>query len=150
METVQMIRSLAVVAVCFAVGACQHSATDGPEPSGSLSQAPIDVRVDQAFALRYGGTANLTDGSLSVRFDAVGEDSRCPTDVQCVWAGNGRISLAVQGAGASRNVSLNTTLDPHSADVAGYRITLDSLAPAPVSTRTIEAKDYTAYLVISR
>jgi hypothetical protein len=145
-----MIRLLAALAVCFAAGACQRSATDGPEPSSSVGQEPIEVRVDQAFALGYGGTAKLADGSLSVRFDAVGEDSRCATDVQCVWAGNGRISLAVEGTGTSRTVSLNTTLDPHSADVLGYRITLDSLAPAPVSTRKLEAKDYTAYLVIRR
>lgn len=145
-----MIRPIVVLAMLIVAGACQRSATDGPEPSSSVGQAPIEVRVDQAFALRHGGTAKLADGSLIIRFEAVNEDSRCATDVQCVWAGNGRIALAVEAPSGNRTVRLNTTLDPHAADVAGYTIALESLSPDPVSTRKLEAKDYTAHLVIHR
>jgi hypothetical protein len=46
--------------------------------------------------------------------------------------------------------TLNTHLEPHSTDFAGYRVRLDSLLPYPVSTRTIEPDEYLAYFTVSR
>lgn len=60
------------------------------------------VEFNDQFNLAYAHTVRLPDGS-EIYFKDVLEDSRCPVDVMCVWAG--------------KNVVLNTALDPKSAIV---------------------------------
>jgi hypothetical protein len=49
-------------------------------------------------------SANLGDG-LVVRPLAVVEDSRCPQNARCVWAGRLRLNVAVEGVG-EREITL--------------------------------------------
>jgi hypothetical protein len=37
----------------------------------------------------------LAKSTLSVRFVELVEDSRCPTDTNCIWAGNAKIKIRV-------------------------------------------------------
>ncbi|WP_108867892.1 hypothetical protein [Aquimarina aquimarini] len=43
--------------------------------------------------LKIGNTANF--GDKSIKFIKVTEDSRCPTDMMCVWAGEAKIIIAI-------------------------------------------------------
>ena len=45
----------------------------------------------ESFKLRVGQTAAITGTNVRVKFDRVVADSRCPIDVQCVWAGSASI-----------------------------------------------------------
>src|SRR5687768_17789148 len=64
-------------------------------PSGGITAsgpAASDViAVDRDFDLKPGRTARVDGTAITVSFVGVPEDSRCPTDVQCVWAGNGAV-----------------------------------------------------------
>jgi hypothetical protein len=51
-----------------------------------------------------GGTARL--GDVTVRPIAVIEDSRCPRDVACVWAGRLRLSAAISGVPGTSELTL--------------------------------------------
>jgi hypothetical protein len=64
-------------------------------PDGSVEQSGGEV--PGTVEVRLGGTARL--GGVSVRPIAVVEDSRCPADVACVWAGRLRLRAAVSGVG---------------------------------------------------
>jgi hypothetical protein len=50
--------------------------------------------------LAYGETGSADEaaaaGALSITFQAVLEDSRCPLNVQCAWSGRVRVQLGVQ------------------------------------------------------
>jgi len=81
---------------------------------------------------------------LSVRFVELVEDSRCPTDTQCVWAGNAKIKIRVTMNGRTHDLSLDTN-GPHQAATAeGYTIKLLSLTPAPRSNIRVDRNGYVA------
>lgn len=44
------------------------------------------------LVIKYGETTNLQDGKSWIKFTDV-EDSRCPTNVVCVWEGNAKVQL---------------------------------------------------------
>ena len=84
---------------------------------------------------------DVGDG-LRVTFNGVGEDSRCPTDAVCVWAGNAalQVTVALSGNGSTNGV-LNTSRSDEPVRAGGFEVRVRDLRPAPVSTRTIDHKD---------
>src|SRR5262245_3093654 len=55
-----------------------------------------ELRADGVVAAKIGETADL-GGGLVVRPLAIIEDSRCPSNVQCIWAGRLRVRANVSG-----------------------------------------------------
>jgi hypothetical protein len=109
------------------------------------------VSVDRDFELRPGQTARVDGTAVTVSFVGVPEDSRCPVGVQCVWAGNGAVSLVLtDDTGAKTTVALNTTLSPRSVRVSGYEISLTGLKPDPKQGSPIPLANYVATLRITR
>ena len=51
--------------------------------------------------LAPGEDASTLGGAVTLRFDDVVSDSRCPTSEQCVWAGRAEVALTVTARGAS-------------------------------------------------
>lgn len=87
---------------------------------------------------------------LSVRFVELVEDSRCPTDTNCIWAGNAKIKIRVSKNGRSHDLTLDTN-GPHQADTAeGYSIKLVGLTPAPRSNIRINRNGYVATFEVLR
>jgi len=70
-----------------------------------------------------GETARL--GDVTVRPIAVIEDSRCPRDVTCVWAGRLRLRAAVSGVGGEAELILGQPI----ALPGGGRLTLIAALP---------------------
>jgi len=103
------------------------------------------IRLGEEFVLRFGERAALPDTNVTLVFQDVTEDSRCPDGVLCVWEGNARILLGVNQS----TVALNTTLDPKKASVGRYVIRLNSLSPYPMIERRIQKKEYAAALVVT-
>jgi hypothetical protein len=88
--------------------------------------------------------------AFRVAFLEVSSDSRCPTDVVCIWAGNATVEIGLAvGMGPTYPFTLNTLLDPRSVDFSGYRVTLVDLTPYPVSTRRIPPDEYRAHLWVT-
>ena len=81
---------------------------------------------------------------LSVRFVELVEDSRCPTDTNCVWAGNAKIKIKVSKHGRTHDLTLDTNGQHQSANAEGYAIKLVSLTPAPRSNIRINRNGYIA------
>ncbi|MBL8538297.1 MAG: hypothetical protein JNM59_12900 [Hyphomonadaceae bacterium] len=68
------------------------------EYSANLSRLDQELRMPGIVAVGIGETADLGDG-LRVRPIEVVQDSRCPANVDCVWAGVLRVRVAVAGDG---------------------------------------------------
>ena len=84
-----------------------------------------------------GGTA-YTNG-LYVRPIAVVEDSRCPTNVQCVWAGRLVVRSEVRGGNWRRTLDLPMGKPEQIADGA---LTLISATPGKVAGAKIDRRAY--------
>lgn len=109
-----------------------------------------EAQLDQPFTLFVRQKATIED--LQIRFISVPEDSRCPSDVTCIWAGNAKIVLGVslRESTTETAITLNTNTEPTEALYAGYRIRFVSLKPIPVSGRTINPAEYHVTLIVSR
>jgi hypothetical protein len=105
------------------------------------------MSLGQDFSLRVGQSAIVAVAEFTVRFQAVLEDSRCPVNVDCVWAGNAKVALDVVDAqGRSMAITLNTELEPRAARVGAFELRLISLAPRPELDVPIPRGEYTMTL----
>lgn len=132
--------SLAVIAI--ALGAC--ATPSHPGDPGTVTPG-VQVPTGSGFDMIVGQEVQVQGTPLTIRFVGISEDSRCPSDVQCVWAGDAvaRVVLSSQGT-AGTEASLHTTLDPKSVTFAGYTVRLTAVKPVPRSGTSIPAASYVA------
>ncbi|HYH85436.1 MAG TPA: hypothetical protein VEX60_08130 [Pyrinomonadaceae bacterium] len=120
----------------------------------AFGQPAKSVRLGREFKLRAGQRAVLKGGSLRIKFAAVENDSRCPKNVTCVWAGNAEVLLEVGARrGRGKSLKLNSSGSPqlsNEVEYRGYKLKLVSLSPYPQEGRKIAAGDYTVTLLVSR
>jgi hypothetical protein len=123
---------LACVLFASPIAACATSDADtatGAKPDGAT------------FNLGVGEQKRVDGGTLAYR--RLVKDSRCPPDVNCVWAGDAVIELAwTPAGGATQPFELHTGLEPRSHAIGSRRrVVLDALArgPQPAATLKIEA-----------
>jgi hypothetical protein len=100
------------------------------------------VKVDQE--------KTVSGTRIKVKFIELIEDSRCPVDVNCVWAGNAKIKLRFSKGSDEEVVELNTTLKPQTIDFGGYRFKLAGLTPRPRSNVRISRLGYVAALTANK
>jgi hypothetical protein len=117
-------------------------------PAASSPPALAGV-VETEFALAPGQTASFAALGLTVRFDRVSNDSRCPRGATCVWAGNAAVLVTLQRAGAAAYaVTLNSYSNPKSAKDGNETVTLVGLLGQPDVNRPIVSSEYRARLVV--
>lgn len=119
------------------------STDSGAVPATTTSEIPSGQgsATSKTATLKLGETQTVN--GLSVKAWAVLEDSRCPTDVQCVWAGMVRIALHVSGTGAAAGQSASVELEPgQSKSALGKQVALDAVTPHPISTKKIQDDEY--------
>jgi hypothetical protein len=123
-----------------------------------LFLAFIVVALQVSFAqaqgqmqLRAGQQKSMANGKVRVKFISVTEDSRCPADVDCVWAGNAKVKVQVWVRGGETKVfEFNTNTREKAGQADAYRVELVSLTPARHSKRKIRQNDYRATFSIIR
>jgi len=113
-----------------------------------LSFGETSHALDFPIALKMGETAKI-DSELEMTLLDI-EDSRCPSDVTCIWQGTvtAKINLekGTQDLGVY-NISLDMGENEKTFD--GYYIRLTNVEPYPISTEPLELADYTLTFVIS-
>ncbi|WP_415328301.1 hypothetical protein [Chryseobacterium sp. MMS23-Vi53] len=97
----------------------------------------ITNKDGEIIYLNEGENKFLKEYQMNVTFKGVSEDSRCPKDVNCIWAGVAVVQVEVMGA-ATRPMTLNlASLDNkgrnynQSAQFNGYTISLADVQPYP-------------------
>lgn len=89
-----------------------------------------EARPQDDVTIRIGKTKSVDKGRLQIKFVSIIEDSRCPMNARCIWAGNARIKVLVSsGRGTARTIELNTGDDPRPVSVFGYKLELADLKP---------------------
>jgi hypothetical protein len=113
---------------------------------GPTSPTPEDRR----FTLAPGESALVSGAGVSVRFDRVSGDSRCPGDALCILGGDAIVQVTMLAGSAMFGYQLHTgSLQP----VRHQELTLwlEDLQPYPFSSLTpIAPGDYRATLRVTR
>ena len=125
MRTTVFIASIALLAAC-----------------SRAASAPADVKAGQSIVLAEGRSAMVSSSTVVVRFVSA-NDSRCPSDVVCVSAGEAVISLSLAGAGASRTDTVRLVKQPSAVTYGGFVFEATDLQPYPKSTGPVSAKTLT-------
>lgn len=129
------------------------SCAAGPAPDqGTPDGKRLETRLDHPVDVRVGVTVEVGGEPITITFERVTEDSRCPTGVQCVWAGDATVRLRAEAPKADRAaLDLHTHVSrAREADYRGYRIRLVQLAPWPKEGSTPSPDQYVATIVVSR
>ena len=116
--------------------------------------APMETAVvadpGVAFSLALGKTAAVKGNDVRITFNRVNEDSRCPVDVQCVWAGDAKIELTISRNSSPVETKVISITPPNNEVVAGdLRIRFVGLAPAPRQSEPGSSRAYVAQLVVT-
>lgn len=139
-----MRKSTLSLLVLLAATACGRTGEPVEPDSG-----PQQAMAGDTITLRYGASALLGD-HVRIVFRSVESDSRCPVDVQCVWAGDAAIRLDASSGGAWQPFVLHTNLQPRSAEHGGFVVELVGVEPEPRRDRSVDPGDYSVRLAISR
>lgn len=104
-----------------------------------------------AFDLPVGKTAALTGNGVRITFRQVKEDSRCPTDVTCIWAGDASIELTISRNGSSDDTKI-LSLSPanNEARSGDIQIRFVGLTPVPRQAEGNAPRAYVAQLIVNR
>jgi hypothetical protein len=139
-------RLLASTIAILTAGACASSQlpTDPVVYSQSEAADSVKVRVAQTIVVE----------GIRVRFSNVESDSRCASDVVCVWEGDALANFVVEQNcecdTPDFELKLHTTLEPKSGSAYGFRVELLKLAPYPKTTAPIRKDAYEAWVRITR
>jgi hypothetical protein len=135
------------VAIALLV-ACSSGPETRSDPAVSTQTEPSLTMVGHTAFLTLPLDRSADNGELSVSFDAVTEDSRCPSGAQCVWAGNAGIRLTLESADRTQVAILNSTLDPRQVSFAGYAVGYRDLTPYPATAEPHDPDAYVATIAV--
>jgi hypothetical protein len=117
---------------------------------GGAAVSTANAQSAQQVSVRIHNQKSVMRDKLRIKFIAV-EDSRCPRDANCVWAGNAKVTIRVTNRrGQSKTFDLNTNLQGKSARFDGYEIKLGSVSPYPRSDIRINRNGYTASFTVTK
>lgn len=120
--------------------ACVSSACSGRPDGLPAEPQPVPARVTLAPGQAASFGAN---GEFRVTFREIEADSRCPSDAQCVWAGDAAVLLRLERGGIRAGTTLHTTLTPQRVVFDGdFAVGLVSVSPAPSVAAPIPAQQY--------
>ena len=118
---------------------------------GEPAAEPFPWKLNEAFQVAVGEAALIDPEGIEVRLVGVVEDSRCPADVVCVWAGRARIAVAVKGLeedyGVVELALEDRQSESASTSIGRHTVSFKALDPYP-GTVTGEP-EYSATLIVS-
>ena len=109
------------------------------------------AQLVDTITVRVGKQAPAKHSGLKIRFLEISEDSRCPSGVNCIWAGNARVKFEVTNrGGGNRSLEANTTTGPKGDQFDGWAIELVSLTPRPTKKGKPAKNLYIATFSVTR
>ncbi|HET9571017.1 MAG TPA: hypothetical protein VFP20_06380 [Bacteroidales bacterium] len=109
---------------------------------------PDYFELNKTYDLSYGKYVFNKDGMISVRFDSVITDSRCPTGGICVTSGKAIVRFEIT-VYQYCNPEVDLTISEDTV-ISGYKFSFISLNPYPSSNHIINVKDYQARIIVQQ
>lgn len=116
---------LLLVPVALASCAAAPQPDSAPEPQDNLARAALGERV-------------YVDGPYVTPLEVL-EDSRCPVNARCVWAGRVRVSVKIDLGSGSADYIIGNDEPLRIAD--GY-LSLDEIRPERVAGKPVAPAEY--------
>ena len=113
-----------------------------------VSQDAFASKLDTEVTLGPGERAVFTQEQLEVRFMGILEDSRCPINLTCVWAGEVRVRLTIQ-KGTGEPAPLDIRMGD-SEPIDAWRLSVLDVSPQPMSNEKIPLNRYRVTLKLQR
>ena len=114
---------------------------------GSVGSEKVHpVSLNTAVVLAPGEAAVWSEQAFTVQLVGVIEDSRCPLDTTCVWAGQVKVRLSIRnksGGSTERDV-----MEGQGALIEPFRVTVLNVEPKPLATRKISPEEYRVTLKV--
>ena len=111
-------------------------------------QTAVIVEPGLSFALAPGQTAEVKRSDTRITFRQVREDSRCPTDVKCVWEGDAKVEVVISRAGIPNDTRVLSLKAPdNETRVGNLRIRFVGLTPVPRQADAGAPRNYLAEFV---
>jgi hypothetical protein len=129
---------LVPLVLIVALAACRSTGAPASH-AASLSQ---EIQLAPNEIAAYGPQG------LTVQFVRVSNDSRCPLDVTCAWAGEVTVQVATrinQAEPAQHEIKAG-----EHASVGAFRVFVVKVEPQPVSTRAIPQEEYRVTLKVEQ
>ncbi|HEY8554507.1 MAG TPA: hypothetical protein VIL43_08215 [Burkholderiales bacterium] len=110
--------------------------------SGPASAQEVPARGAVEVVLAPGGHVALADGT-KLTFTGVTADSRCPTDVSCIWEGEVVLDFRLQTLeGGPVPFQVVYRGRPEKRTIEGITVIVSDVEPQPESATPIEPDDY--------
>jgi hypothetical protein len=115
----------------------------------AFSEDMSNAKLGTNFEISSNQTISIQPQGIMIQLVNV-TDSRCPSDVTCIWAGQASVDLAIQVNGNNNLLTLVSTAGNSSPKSFGsYVIHLVNVDPYPTSTKHLQLSDYTITLKIT-
>ena len=108
--------------------------------------APVNAEV----TIRIGQAAQVTEAGVSIRFEAVVADHRCPGDAICVDSGNATLRVAMDGGRGGRRSYELQTYNTQPVRHGDLRLEVVELAPYPFASLPFDPSEYRVTVRVSR
>jgi hypothetical protein len=110
----------------------------------------VSASTGEQFILPIGKTAVIAKENLSVKFEELTADSRCPTGAQCIQAGNAICNVVFTYKDQKYPVTLETGVtQDNSVTFTDYKVKFN-LIPYPSVGKEIPKKDYKLTIMITK
>jgi hypothetical protein len=139
---------MSISGILLSAAALAASLSFHPSDTENAYAFDAAAEVGQPFNLKLKQTAHMESAGIDVTFVNVTKDSRCPSDVTCVWAGQVSIVVDVNASGGSQLTLTLSGGQSEAKSFGNYSIRLADVQPYPVSTKKISLSDYVATLVV--
>lgn len=137
-------RRLLIIAVTLLIGLATSLAACSNQPAGTTAE------IGQESILEPGQKVLYSDESLEIRFVEVVNDSRCPTGVQCIWAGEVSVKIEINYQDQQKSMVLTQSGSSDAQTLfLDYTIAF-AIQPYPEAQKPIKAKDYRLHLVVTK
>lgn len=130
---------LILMVLSLAIGGCTSSSQE------------LKAQLDKEFSLQIGQTALLAGENARITFKEVITDSRCPTGVTCIWAGQVSCLTEVTKDGTTNELVLTLpgSSDPATESFNGYKVAFN-VTPYPEAGKQIAQDEYRLALTVSK
>jgi hypothetical protein len=129
----------------------QRHAVQAIAPNVRCADTSGDMGTE--VTLGVGERVAVGDEGLAVTFLEVMEDSRCPSDVMCIQAGQATIKIKVEMAErelGTLSLTLGGGVGSVPETLEGYTFKLVRLDPHPISTHQPQPGEYLAFLEVTK
>lgn len=114
----------------------------------------LDTSIGEEITIQVFDTATYCNENLSITFNSYPNESRCPSDVTCVWAGFVEVELLINEKGKESILKLSTEPNvsgiPVQAKVGNYSIKLIDVTPYPATNIRIDPNQFKVILLVEK